>query len=255
MIKSITESRSEIKHLEIEAQMHEEHLISLSTLGLQLKNLSVDFWGSQFADSNAMKTFLASQSESLETFKLADVAMSSLCVIEFPCMKELRTLKIKGSMLGRISVTFPHISFIDQFPKLKTLSFSELFGEWDEFLKTGMKPSLTVEELNLPCDFVDSLCLQRAAYLFPRLKKLEVPHYQHLIDVVYEFMPNLEDLTINTRYISLVDDIITGIPHELCSVINKDGCYSRLLMDSKFEDFQLSKSITCLKSKPLPLFN
>jgi len=249
LIKSLVECGCAIKTLEIEAQMQDVHLISLSTMGLKLTHLSVDFWGSQFTDSTPMKTFLASQSDTLESFKLADVAMSSLCVIEFPCMKELRTLKIKGSMLGRISVSFPHISFVDQFPNLKTLSFSDLFGEWDEFLKTGLKPSLTVEELKLPCDFVDSLCLQRAAYLFPRLKKLEVPHYQHLIDVVYELMPHLEELTINTRYISLVDDIITGIPHELCTAINKDSCYERILMNNELQEYQTSKSIASLTSE------
>lgn len=149
---------TKIRRLEIEAQMSEVHLISMSSLGLSLKHLSVDFWGSHILSSAGMKVFLESQSDSLETFKLSDVAMSSLCVIEFPCMQQLQTLKIKGSMLGRISVTFPHISFVDQFPKLRTLSFTELVGEWEEFLKTGMKPSLTVTELKLPCDFCDVAC-------------------------------------------------------------------------------------------------
>jgi len=197
------------------------------------------------SNPNPMKQFLASQSDTLETFKLSDVAMSSLCVIEFPCMNNLRTLKIKGSMLGRISVTFAHISFVDQFPKLKTLSFTELQGEWDEFLKTGLQPSRTIEELKLPCDFVDTACLKRAAALFPNLKRLKIPLNSLLINVVYEFIPNLEELSINTRYVSLIDDVVTGVTNELCAEINRERCYDIVLKD--LEHYQTSRSITCLK--------
>lgn len=236
-----------LSSLQIEAQVNETNLVTLSTLGLTLKHLRMDFWGSHLPSPHGMKVFLNSQSPTLETFKFSDAAMSSLALIEFPCMQELQLLKIKGSMLGRISVSFPHISFIDQFPKLKTLSFSELFGEWEEFLKTGMKPSLTVEELRLPADFVDSACLTRAAYLFPNLKKLEVPYNPMLIGVVYDLMPHLEELAINTRYVSLIDDAITGISTEVCEEANQHRCYDLVLKE--LDQFQNSKSILSLKSK------
>lgn len=60
-----------------------------------------------------------------------------------------------------------------------------------------MKPSMTVQELKLPSDFCDAACLRRAAYLFPNLKKLEVPCHPILITVVYELMPNLEEVSLN----------------------------------------------------------
>lgn len=89
--------------------------------------------------------------------------------------------------------------------------------------------------------------LRRSAYIFPHLKKLELPSHPLLVNVIYEQMPNLEELSINTRYVSLIDDIITGVPQELCAEINRERCYDLVMKD--LDGYQNTRSITCLKSK------
>ncbi|ODM97528.1 hypothetical protein Ocin01_09157 [Orchesella cincta] len=207
-----------IVRLEIEAQIESHHLIQLSSMGLKLKHLYLDFWGSLINDQS-LKLFLTSQSSNLEHFKIADFAMSSDFVVDFPCMKNLKSLMIKGSLLGRICISFPNISYEKQFPVLKRLSFSNAMDEWDEFLKYGIKPVDTVEELKLPADFADAFCLQHAARIFPKIRKLEIPALLNLACIVYDMMPNIEELILNTKYIDGVDDIITGLSIEVCEEV------------------------------------
>ncbi len=58
-------------------------------------------------------------------------------------------------------------------------------------------------------------------------------------------MPNLEELSINTRYVSLIDDVITGLPNDLCAEINHERCYDLIMKD--LDGYQSTRSIVCLK--------
>lgn len=207
-----------ISTLEIAGQIEDSHLIYLSQMHLKLKTLYLDFWGSMIHQDN-LKCFLQSQNGTLERLKIADFAMSSNFTVEFPCMKNLKSLLIKGSVLGRICISFPSICYSKQFPALKRLSFSNAMDEWDEFLKFGMQPVNTVEELKLPGDFADDISLLHAARVFPNIRLLEISANLGMLNIVYESMPNVEELILNTKYVDLVDDIITGLNISECQEI------------------------------------
>lgn len=238
----------EISFLDIAGQIDDEHLIKMSKMGLRLKQLHMDFWGSMI-DQNSLKAFLETQSLTLEEFKIADFAMTSSFMVEFPRMKKLKTLMVKGSVLGRICISFPNISYVNQFPVLKRLSFSNAMDEWDEFLKFGIQPVGTVEELKLPGDFSDEDSLLHAARLFPKIKKLEVSALLNIVNVVYEAMPNIEELILNTKYVDSVDDILTGLTAMECEEIRMftDRMFQRLAEDHL--NIVTTKPISSLQSK------
>lgn len=247
-VKSIEKANcKKISKLDIAAQIEDDHLIQMSTMGLQLKVLILDFWGSMI-DQTSLKMFLESQSETLLDLKIADYAMSSNFSVEFPRMRKLKRLMVQGSMLGRICVTFPNISYINQFPVLKRLSFSNALNEWDDFLKFGIQPVATVSELKLPGDFSDEDSLLHAARLFPNIKKLEVPAFLRNTNVVYDAMPNLEELILITKHVGEADDIITGLTLAECEEIKHFSKTMFRTLEEEFDSILTTKPLSCLKS-------
>lgn len=238
--------------LQVAAQIEDNHLTRLASMGLKLQSLNLDFWGSVLHENN-LKIFLESQTNSVEMLKISDYAMSSNFVVNFPLMKKLKTLKIKGSVLGRICVTFPNVCYRSQLPALKRLSFTNSMDEWDEFLKYGIQPVESVEELKLPSDFADEDSLHHAVRIFPNIKKLEISAIINIVNIVYESMPNLEELILNTQFVDLIDDIITGLTLSECEAVTSFS--EKMFRKVERDHLQLvtTKPLSCLKSKYLKM--
>jgi len=220
LIHALKDSPRNLKTLDIFAQSKESHLLAIGAADLKLESLSLDLWRSRISNPNILKNFLHSQSKTLKSLKLSDEFRSFRCSIHFPCMEELTDLKINGSIYGRIALSFPLLSYSDKFPKLKTLSFSDLSVDWDIFFRTDMPPSLTVEELILPYSVLgyrDGPFLQKIAYLFPGLRRLEIPNYPSLLEVIFVIMNQLEELVIISSEVTPAVDL-SFLPREMFKV-------------------------------------
>jgi len=241
-----------ITSLRIQSETLDSHLVELASVGFRLKYFYFDFSGSRLETEPLFK-FFESQTDSLQRLVIGDEAMCSLCTVLFPLMNELRSITIVGSTLGQISLTFPHIDYQKNFPKLERLWFRDCYGEFVEFIHDNMRPSYSLQILKLT-DFADSNLIFKAAALFPRLKKLEVPCMTSVIYATYDSFPNLEELVINTRFVSVIDDLISGIPARQCrEIMDKELYLQGRDVISRFQ--VLPYSILSLKSELFELFN
>lgn len=146
---------------------------------LHLEKLTLKFCCvSEKTFPNCIKRFLQSQSCTLEILHLGDKDCTSKCAIIFPRMEKLKTLKISGSKLAGMGMTFEDIEYSIQFPILENLSLIRVGGdEWNNFAGGSTLSSLSLKRLQVKDSGVDGFHFTNAGkakikMIFPNLEEL-----------------------------------------------------------------------------------
>jgi hypothetical protein len=191
----------------------------------------------------------------LEDLRLTDLYRRASLIVDLPLLKHLKHFEIHGLELPAYFVTFPDFSYTSKMPNLHRLRLNTWapIKAWEcfvpEFEKEEQRLILSnsvkgVTELSLAMNLDCPILLRRISSIFTGVKVLEM-HFSRsavlALQVVFQNMPQLEELTLNQSYLgeistNSIDDVLTGLDAEECKCILKKKAYKMLdlnLMEKK----------------------
>ncbi|ODM88341.1 hypothetical protein Ocin01_18341 [Orchesella cincta] len=232
---------NQLQELYLDAFITEEHLRLLLPLEFKLKKLQLSYF-SVDVTSAMLEALLAKQRTTLETLVVGDyqkrTTINSLpLIIKLPVLRELKHLKFVDPLFpDSRQIIFSPLSYADQLPALKELSFDHEMGKpagphyFHDVFVCSPSTCSTLTVLKISHGLGDTQLVTSAAKMFPNLKRLEIANVP---DPVLQFVWK-EFTGIQTLYLVLnptnlnIDALMTGIPDQVCRRIQEKNLFSQV---------------------------